>query len=450
MELNEVVNRIVRRHIALFVALLLAGVLGALFLHWHDRPLYPATARFVLDTQDPQTQSESQAIATGPSQVAMALDRIGVHRDVLDVAKDDVTVQALGSSGVLELTASDQDPKVAAALANALANRVIAVRSATTTGRVDRILRSLSGQINALTKQIVDTDSKLDALDLQIAGTTDPQSLVTLRAQRDGLSQTRDYLAQRRVVLESERATIATSDAVRPQATVLDPAEPPIAAQPDRRLLDVMLGGLLGLLLAAGIAGAIETFRPSLVGTEAIARRAGAPVLIQLSGPPGEVGVEEVMGLATHLDIAAHRAQVDQVEFMGTDRSTDLFLLALLLGRHPAWRVPAVGGEKGTNGEGGTPRSSPLSHTVSASLADSTFSNGSKKVGLVLVAPTSVSLTDLSAALNFRSLSGWPLLGIVTYPKRRAWVPFHRELHSAEMRAASGNGGDQELEGQLH
>jgi len=251
------------------------------------------------------------------------------------------------------------------------------------------------------------------------------------------------------VVLESERATIAASDAVRPLASTLDPAEAPVSAASNHRLLDVMLGGLFGLLLAAGVAGGIETFRPSLVGTDAIARRAGAPVLIQLSAPPDEVGVEEVMSLGTHLDMAANRAQVDKVEFMGTDRSTDVSMLAWLIGRHPAWQVPPENASKAESEQKISTPTSNLPQTATASLAESISSNGSKKVGLVIVAPKSVSLADLSGVLNFRSLSGWPLLGIVTYPKRRTWGPFHREIDSEDMVGASSNGGDKELKGQV-
>jgi capsular polysaccharide biosynthesis protein len=432
VELSELMNRIVRRHAPLFVVFFLAGVGIGLFLPLSNHSEYPAVARFVLDTPDPQSGTESQAIAdtaraiaTGPSQVAAALRTIGVHRDVADVAKS-ISVEALGTSGVLELTVSDPDPRVAAALANALAKRVIEVRQETGTGRADQILADLGTQIDDLTRQIVRTDTRLNALNEQIARTTDPQTLTTLRGERDRLSQTADYLAQRRVVLESERGTIATNDALRPQATLLDPAERPIASNPDRRVPDMILGGLFGLLLACGLAAAIEAFKPSVVGADAIAREVDAPVLGELDDAPQKAGAEQLTDLAANLELAALRAQVDHVKLMGTDPSMDLFGLARHLGAYRGLQWVGLYQEALPTGSD-TPNNEVVSGAASMAkrsgvgvvVVDKLSPNGSTKVGLLLVTPTTVSLADLSTALNFRTLTGWPLVGVVTYPWHR-------------------------------
>ena len=463
LELSEAANRIFRRHAVLIVALVLLGLGAAFLLHVDDKTQYVATARFVLDTADPQSSSESQAIAdtaraiaTGPDQVATALRRVGAHRDALDVAQHDIGVEALGTSGVLELTVTDESAKVAASLANALANRIIEARVAISTGRVDRIIGDLNAQIDDVTKQIVDADTKLDDLNSKILRTTDPATLLGLRNERDNVAQTRDYLAQRRVVLESERATIATSDALRPQATLLDPAQPPTAPAPNRAVPDMALGALLGFLLAVGGAAGIEALRPSVVGADAIARETSAPVLGELPAPPDEVLPEEVVEVASHLGLAAGTARLDRVELFGTDPTTDLFLLSMQLREYRHWRQgPARPGKMVThvrarNGRSRRPTATAVADRrdthmplVGVALADTGTTNGSTRAGLVLVTPDAVRRSDLATAVNFHLLSGWPLLGVVTYRRRRRlWSAGLSSARSHDEEEASRAGGE--------
>ncbi|MFL5800078.1 MAG: hypothetical protein ACJ77A_19375 [Actinomycetota bacterium] len=426
MELNEAANRILRRHLRLIVSLLLLGVGGAYLLDAHDHVEYQAAARFVLDTQDPQSSTESQAIAdtaraiaTGPAAVAQALHKIGANRNPVELAKHHIGVEALGSSGVLELDVMDPNPRVAAALANALANRIIESRLAISTGGATRVLDELGSQIDALTHQIAGADTKLDSLNQQIAHTTDPQTLLGLRAERDDLSQTRTFEAQRRTVLESERATIATSDALRPQASMLDSAVPPVTPAPSRRAVDMALGGLLGLLLGIGVAATIEAFRPTVIGSVAVARDAGAPLLGELPAAPSGVTSEELGEVDSHLLLAAKAARVQHVELICADASMELFVMAWDLGAGRPSPQPVTGGEgsngdphsNGQSGRGGGPDAMETAIGVHPDSA--------ARVGLVLVTPRTVRRARIAAAENFRQLSGWPLLGVITYRKRR-------------------------------
>src|SRR2546422_32386 len=132
MELTEVARRILLGH-WLLIAVLISGGLGvAVVLHHADKPEYLATTRLVLDTRDPQAVGEAtslsdsaRAIVTSPSHVNAALARVGASRDASALAAQDVNLQGMGSSNVMQLTVRDQDPKVAAGLANALAEDLI-------------------------------------------------------------------------------------------------------------------------------------------------------------------------------------------------------------------------------------------------------------------------------------------------------------------------------------
>ncbi|HEY1329938.1 MAG TPA: hypothetical protein VGH10_00515, partial [Actinomycetota bacterium] len=164
--MSEAVDRVFRQHWWMIAALVLLGMGGLLF-HTTDVPRYAASTRFVLDTSDPQSPSQSQAIAdtaraiaTGPAQVASALKRIGVRRDAVDVAAHNVTVDTIGTSGVLNLTVTDPNGAVAVRLANALALVVIETRMKATNGPVTEIVRSLDTQIDSLTRQITSIDQK--------------------------------------------------------------------------------------------------------------------------------------------------------------------------------------------------------------------------------------------------------------------------------------------------
>jgi capsular polysaccharide biosynthesis protein len=417
LELGEVIGRIFGRHRKLIAALVLAGLLAGLAIHLDDAPQYSASARLVLDTSDPEDQAQSgviadttRAIASGPSLIRNALEKIGVRRDATELAKRHVRVQALGSSGVMQLSVTDPDPKVAVALANAIAAAVIRTRLQVTSGEAATAVRSLDQQLTRLQQEISDLDARID----QAGGAAGSGQLV----------RRREAIAQRMSQLESERASVETTRALRPRAAVLDPASPPAQQLPGRRLPDLVLGGLLGLLLGVGAAALVESLRPTLVGRTAIARGTEAPVLAELVGPPQRRGnrhgwvAADVAEAAMHVELVAVAAGVQQVRLMALDRQVDLSNLVQILGdslktatvqqadmptarrRRPGARAGLEPEAVQPEGEGG-------------------------RIGLVLVAPTVLKLADLDPVKDFLTISGWPLLGVIVYqsPRRKALIP---------------------------
>jgi capsular polysaccharide biosynthesis protein len=417
LELGEVIGRIFGRHKKLIAALILAGLLAGFAIHLDDAPQYSASARLVLDTSDPEDQAQSgviadttRAIASGPSLVREALEKIGVRRDATELAKRHVRVQALGSSGVMQLSVTDSDPKVAVALANAIAAAVIKTRLQVTAGEAVTVARSLDQQLTRLQQEISDLDARID----QAGGVVGSGQLV----------RRREALAQRMSQLESERASVETTRALRPRAAVLDPASPPAQQLPGRRLPDLVLGGLLGLLLGVGAAALVESLRPTLVGRTAIARGTEAPVLAELVGPPQRRGhrhgwvAADVAEAAMHVELVAVAAGVQQVRLMALDRQVDLSNLVQILGDSlktatvqqadmPTARRRRPGARAGLEPEAVQPE------------------GDGGRIGLVLVAPTVLKLADLDPVKDFLTISGWPLLGVIVYQplRRRARVP---------------------------
>jgi capsular polysaccharide biosynthesis protein len=420
LELNEVISRILGRHRKLIAALILTGFLASFLLHLNDAPQYSATARLVLDTSDPTNQAQSaviadtaRAIATGPSLVQGALAEVGARRNVTDVARDNIDVQALGSSGVVQLSVVDPDPSVAVALANAVADAVIKARVQVTAGQAARVVRDLDQQTSQLQKQIEELDGKIDGLRPSASG---PRANVGQK-ELDRLLRQRDILIQRVTQVQTERANVEGTRALRPEAAILDPARLPAQEVPGRRLPDLALGGLLGLLLGIGIAAVIESLRPTLVGRTAIARGIEAPVLAELAGPPERRGHRhgwdpaDVAEAAMHVELVAVAAGVQQIQLMALDRQADISNLVQILGDSL---------KTATVQHADTPSARRRRTGSRPALESSAPHKDDGRIGLILVAPTVVKLADLDPVKEFLAISGWPLLGVIVYqPLRR-------------------------------
>jgi capsular polysaccharide biosynthesis protein len=280
----------------------------------------------VLDTPDPTSRNEAiaisdtvQAIATSPTLVGAAVRAAHVkNRDPLDIAEHHVSVSGLGSSAIVSLSVSDANPGVAAALANAISQRVILAREQFASGTRDQELTTLERQTTSLSARIASANVRIDALNNQIAQTTGVQE-AALRARRDAVLRQSDFLTQQRGVLESERVSILGAAALRPRPSVVAEATPPLHPDPSGRLQYMVLGGLLGLIIGVGLAALSELIRPTVVGGDALARQFGVPVLGTLrTDRAGVVDEREVAAAAGHVRLAARAAGVHRVELVGS------------------------------------------------------------------------------------------------------------------------------------
>ena len=406
MELNEAIRRIVGQH---WWIIFLSVVVGVSAGAWLGRApaTYSAATRLVLDTQDPTTRAESaaiadtaQAIASSPAQVRIALRRAQVlDRDPETVAKHQISVSSLGTSGFVELSVSDRDPHAAAAIANALAATMIQTRLSVSYGRTQQILADLDHQITGLTRRIVNSDAV-----------------------------SRDALVRQRSVAESERVNVLAAESVRPKPSVIGRAFPPERADPSRLVPDALLGGLLGLILGIGLAGLLETIRPTVVGGDALARELAMPLLGTLPGSPGStMPVRETNLVAARIRLAAKAAGLRNVRLLTIGPNVRLQRLADHLDSadrlhsigsdQPSWGVDhQVGREPQTTGTLDRPRIQPFDvHSVSKV--------NQVKSGLVLVSPTALKKTELVDVNHLLRVMLLPQLGLITYkPSRSTWL----------------------------
>lgn len=400
MELNEALRRIAGRHVFVLVACVLIGAIGAYLLRAGQPQTFSAETRLVLDTPDPQSLAEAttiadtaRAIVTSPSRVANALTAAGSPQDPEQVAHHDISLETLGSSAILQLTVRDTNPRVAAAVATSLAKDLIDTRLEVTQGRYLDAVHGLDDQIQSINAKI----SRLRG------------------APGRGHFGQLDALAQQLQSLESSRANVVAAFVGRPTPLIIDTARVPRHPDPSHTIPDLALGALLGLLVGAGIAALLEAFRPTLVGSGAVARELQVPFLGELPRRP-EVIPEAV---ADRLRLAAIGAKVKVVELIPTDESADLSELAHRLGL-------ALGGTDGEAGQANgelQARGKSRSRASGAPIVVRTFTfghaaNGQMPTGFVAVAPSAVKKNDLDPVNDLVTITGWPLLGVITHPPR--------------------------------
>jgi len=387
MELNEAGRRIFGQHWRLILGLLLAGIAAAALLHGGSASTYTASTRLVLDTQDPKSRAEStsiadtaKAIATSPAQVRGALkDAHVTGRDPIDLARHHVSIGALGTSAVLQLSVSDRNPRVAAAVATTLASRVIRARLDVSNGKLQQVL----GQL----------DQRIDGLNRRIAGVDSP----TLRAS----------LGQQRSVLEAERVSLLSTEALRPKASIISPATLPRHADSSHWLPYLVLGALLGLVLGVGAAGILETIRPTVVGGDALARAFETPLLGSLPGEANEHAGDALSRITPRLLLAAEAAGVGTVDLLAANPDVDLSQLAHGLGAAPA---DAFGPPRG-----GNPRDTRSGLWIRPFNLRDPSPEVPGGAGLVVVSPTALKKTQLMDVTHLLNVASLPLLGLLTY-----------------------------------
>jgi capsular polysaccharide biosynthesis protein len=439
MDLHQVIDRVVRPHMVLIAIAVVISIGVAFVLRGNAGSDYTASARLVLDTPDPQSRAEStaiadtaRAIATSPQPVRNALRRAGVGgRDPIDVAANNVGVRALGSSGVLQLSVQDRDSAAAAAIANALAAELIRTRLAVTSGEVEKALARFDSRIEGLSHKIVSLDKSIDQLTVNAASATGTGANV-LQAKRNEAIRSRDFVAQQRAALESERVGLLSSFANRPKPTVISRATPPASRDPSGLVPFLALGGVLGLVLGLAVAGLRESVRPTLRGGSAIAKELHVPLLGTLSTEPTTAptpqGLSDIGG---RLRLAADAAGVKRVGIMARpdldvrSLAKRLELAAAGFDEAPETRGSTPDPHCGPLGSPSTPGSAnshdwhPDFSVVPLGSGATNHQNG-MLLGVVLVAPETMPREEL---VDVEQLVGGAkkmrLVGVIAYARSR-------------------------------
>lgn len=403
MELHELADRIFRLHAKLIIAFLLIGLAGGLALQWHAKPKYQADAQLVIGAEDPQSAQNAavladtaRAIATGPELVSRAISRAGVTRSEAEVAAG-INVQSLGSSGVLVLSVTDPDPRVATQLANSLAAGVVRTRSRLADNGIKTSMASLRAQEAATRKQINQLTSQTDTIAGQLASTpllAEAPVVAQLTALESRLTSLQDQATQ----IALQRSQLSAQQG--PTAAVLDTAST-AASTGGRGLVEPVLGALLGLVVGIALAAIAEMARPHLVGAEAISRAIGTPLLGEMSTPPDRWTLASLPDAGSYIELAAESQHVREVKFAALDPNGQHRSRMLMLAS-PVLRPAAKAARDGTRD--GARDGENSGHT-----------------GLVVAVPRVLKAADIDAVTNYMWISGWTLLGVIAFPARRGW-----------------------------
>lgn len=396
MELNQALRRIVGRHFPLFLLCTSLGLGFGYLVSAKTVPAYSAETRLVLDTQDPTGLAEAQTIAdtaraivTSPSEVRNVLRSAGAVRNALSVAQNDISVRALGSSGVLQLMVTDADPRVAAVVANKLSDDLIQTRLAVSQGGYEELHASLETKIANLTASLQRTTRNVNG-----PSGGDPRALA------------RQAILQRQLsVAETSLSNLEAEQALRPKPEIIDRAEAPITANPSRWTKNLAFGGLAGALLGLGLAALLETFRPTIVGAGAIARELDAPPLGELPKRRNVVP----RALAEKAQLAAISWEAKFVQLVAADPARDLSGLAesMQVQLHRALE------------ETSQPQISPAAPRFRSFSANPTRTAEARATALIAVLPSSIAKTDLEPLESLLSITGYSLIGIMTYRPTR-------------------------------
>lgn len=385
--MDDVLRRIVVRHWLVLSVCVVVGVFTPLAVHAGKPATFTARTRIVI-ASDPKSAAESAAIADSARAIVTSGDRIAsVLRSAgIDpgtrFSRSAVSLEALGSSSIVELSVTHSDPEVSASIVNALAADLVAARRAGSLGDASRQLAVLMSRERRLRRDIED---------LPVSGRTSPST--TAR---------HDFLVAEKARVEASLDALRTAVALTPRPAVLDPARAP--GEPDRSgaASGAILGLALGLVAGLGLSSAQEIVRPSIVGTQALADDLGVPSL----GVLGDKRLDDearLQHVATRIELAARGAAVETVELVGVGKTMDLASLARDL--------------RGNTGMGTASRL----HVVRAFEVDQVPASSAWSHGVVLVAPTQLRRSELESGIALVAITGWPLLGLVGF-RRRRWI----------------------------
>jgi capsular polysaccharide biosynthesis protein len=435
MELRELGDRLFRLHAKLIIAALLAGVLGGLALQYGGKPQYQATALFTMGVSDPGSAQvasgiadTARGIATGPQLVGQAISKVGADRNANAVAAA-INVQTMGSSGIVSLSVTDRDPRVAVGLANALAASVVSIRTAL-------IHNSVASSLRGLEQQEAATNAQIQKLNSQIAALTS-QSSVSAIAQLNGLEGRLTSLQSLATQITVQRNNLQAQ--LGPQTAVIDRATSAVRL-PGRGLDNALLGGVVGLVLGIAIAAVREMGRPSLVGATVVSRAIGAPLLGEMNTPPDSWTLAALPDAGSYIELAAESQNVEEVRFAALDPRHRHRRAQVRMLEGPLRRLRFNRSRPGKPSDvlaGGGPSAGLASaaSTVTALPAVRQDGQSSPRTGLVVAVPRVLKAADVEPLSNFIWISGWALLGVIIYP------PPRKAFRSARRGSGSGNSG---------
>lgn len=205
-------------------------------------------------------------VATTSPVLAAVIERLGLPL-TSDELGEMVSAQAPRDSTLITITAQHGDPTVAAAIANAVADELIAKSPA--------IQGQQSGISDFVDRELAATQSQIEELQIELEG------LTGLPSRTDEQEARLQAIQTRLVALRQTYAQLVgfASGSAANLLTIIEPAAPATQPAAPRVLLNTLLAGLVGLLLALGLAFLIEHLDDTFKSPEHVTEAIDAPTL---------------------------------------------------------------------------------------------------------------------------------------------------------------------------
>jgi succinoglycan biosynthesis transport protein ExoP len=324
---------IVRRWLPLLIASMVLAAGAAYAISSIQQKTYQAGATLIVGQSLTSTSPDYNQLLTS-QQLSSTYASLATTRPILEAVISElaldttpeellkrVSAEARTDSTLLSISAMDSDPARAAAIANAMADRLVAA-SAAIQGRQADIQASIDADLAATQDQIVTTQGRITELSNQPSLTADEETeLATLQA--------------RLVTLRATYATLLgySSASATNLITVVEPAAPPTDPTSPRPLLNTLVAALVGLLLAAGIVFVVEYVTDALRNPEEVEEATGLATLGSIGRMRSGDGRREMYQLSALLYprspiTEAYRTLRTNLEFASIDKPARSLLVA--------------------------------------------------------------------------------------------------------------------------
>lgn len=254
--------------------------------------------------------------------LAGVIDELGLKMGVGEM-RGKVSAQSIARTQIVELRATDTDPKRAALIANSLANQLSLQGPAASDQELIKQRAFANEQIADLQTKIQETQAEIAQGEQELKTLTSAREIADKRAELDRLqvqigqwqSQYTSYIA-----FVTPRAPNTIS--------LLEPAEPASAPFSPNLALNVGLAVAIGILLSAAIAFLTEYFDDTFKSKEDITRNLGLSTLGEIGNLRGIKGDKLVAANEPRSASAeAYRVLRTNISFSSVDRAIKTILV---------------------------------------------------------------------------------------------------------------------------
>ncbi len=300
-----------KRRRRLWCGLGAAGLLLGCGLYLKSPPGYQATTSLLLTPgpyENIQTASNNdQAMAQSESVAGLAVRQAGLKQSpgsFLGTYKVTPITER-----VITITASAPSSSQAVLDASAVATAFLQFRAQEMQSEQRLVLASLNQQYNQAKQRASSLKAQISQLPAQPSTSAQQSQLKSLRAQYDQVQGSLYQLQQ--AALSNQTANGSATDAAVKGSVVMDAATPLAHSRFKKLILDVALGGIIGLVLGVAIVVIQALVSDKLRRRDDVAQALGAPVRLSIGAirpkrwPPGRGGSGardcEVHRIAAHL-----------------------------------------------------------------------------------------------------------------------------------------------------